>query len=233
MNRANRRAFDQAAGALITAFEQSGPFPGQEVTPPLLTDAVRQCLDICHKVDTTEDPMPLEDVDEIGTHALECLSDLGLWAYQLKLDNERKVIEDLALEMAGWIAQHGGQIGVLEPVVNALARQANATQDQAVLSSLYDQACSIIACAKPGVADPADLSAMQPWLTLHFNSAIIATRTQRPELMNAAYDLLENHLPQHCPAFYEEGLRESQKPVYGTHVREMMQERLAKWTARH
>jgi hypothetical protein len=43
------------------------------------------------------------------------------------------------------------------------------------------------------------MTALQPWLTLHFNCAIIATRTQQPELMNAAFDLLETHLPQHCP----------------------------------
>lgn len=233
MNRAIRRAFDQAAGTLISVFEKSGSFPGQEVTPPLLADAVRQCLDICQRVDAEEDPMPLEDVDEIGTHALECLSDLGLWAYQLQLDNERKMIEDLALDMAGWIAEHGGQIAVLEPVVNALARQANATQDPVALSRLFDQACSIIACAAPGVADATDLAAMQPWLTLHFNCAIIATRTQQPDLMNAAYDLLEEHLPQHCAVFYEEGCRESKKPVYGGHVQEMLQKRLAKWTTRH
>jgi len=233
VNRATRRAFDQAAGALIAAFEQSGPFPGQEVTPPLLADAVRQWFDLCQRVDAAEDPMPLEDIDELGTHALECLSDLGLWAYQLKLDDTRVVIEDLALDAAQWIAQHGGQIAVLEPIVNALARQANATQDPAVLSVLYDLARGIIACAAPSLTGATDMAALQPWLTLHFNCAIIATRTQRPEVMAAAYDLLETHLPQHCAAFYEEGVRESQKAVYGEHVRDMMRERLAKWTIRH
>lgn len=233
MNRATRRAFDQAAGALITAFERSGPFPGQEVTPPLLADAVRQCLELCQRMDETDDAMPLEEVDELGAHALECLSDLGLWAWQLQLDEARASVEDLALDMAQWIVRHGGQITVLEPVVNALARQANAAQDPDVLSALFDRACGVIAYAAPGLAEAVDPADLQPWLTLHFNCAIIATRTQRPELMAAAYDLLETHLPQHCAAFFEEGVRESQKPVYGDAVREMMRERLAKWTAPH
>lgn len=233
MNRTIRRAFDQAALNLNAVFEQAGPFPGQEVTPPLLADAVRQCLDICQRLDATDDPMPLEDVDELGTHVLECLSDLGLWAYQLKLDDARAVIEDLALDMAQWIVQHGGQIEVLEPVVNALARQANATPDPDALSVLFDRACGIIACAAPGLSGTMDMAVLQPWLTLHFNCAIIATRTQQPDLMNAAYDLLESHLPQHCAAFFEEGVRESQKPAYGEPVRQMMRERLAKWTTRH
>ncbi len=232
MNRTTRRAFEQAAVALHTAFEQAGPFPGQEATPLLLADEVRKCLEICQQMDEAEDPVPTEEIDELGTHALECLSDLGLWAYQLKLDDERATIEDVALHMAQWITQHAGRITVLEPVVNALARQANATQDPAVLATLFASARSVVASAAPAFVEMRDPTVLQPWLTLHFNCAITATRTQQPELMNAAFDLLEDHLPRHCAAFYEEGLRESAKQVYSDPVRAMMRERLSKWTPR-
>ena len=231
MNRATRRAFDQAVAALIAEFERVGPFPDQEVTPPLLAEAVRECLETCQQIDAEEDEPPLEEIDELATHALEYLSDLGLWAWQLKLDEARAAIEDLALELAQWIFNHGGQITVLEPVVNALARQANATTDPAALRKLFDRACAIIAQAVHEPSESGDIAALQPWLTLHFNCAIIATRTQQPDLMNAAFDLLETHLPQHCQAFYAEGVRESAKPAYGQQVGEMMRKRLAKWTA--
>lgn len=232
MNRTTRRTFEQAAGILNTAFEQAGPFPDQEATPPLLAEEIRKCLDICQQADAAEDPLPPEDIDELGAHALECLSDLGLWAYQLKQDDARATIENIAFDMAQWIAQHGGQVDVLEPVVNALARQANAAKDPALLATLFDRACSIISCTAPTFDDASDPALLRPWLALHFNTAIIATRTQRPGLMNAAYDLLESRLPRHCAAFYEEGLRESAKPAYGDPVREIMRERLAKWTPR-
>lgn len=232
MNRATRRAFDQAAGALNTAFEQAGPFPDQEATPPLLTEEVGKCLDLCQQLDAAGEVLSPEETDELGTHALECLSDLGLWAYQLKLDEVRATIENTALDMAEWIAQYGGRIGVLEPVVNAIARQANATQEPAALATLFDRASSIISCTAPELDEAGDTAMLQPWLALHFNTAIIATRTQRPGLINAACDLLENRLPRHCTAFYEEALRESAKPVYGDQVRAIMRERLAKWTPR-
>lgn len=231
MNRATRRAFDQAVTQLIAEFDRAGPFPDQEATPPLLAEAVGECLENCRLIDAEENEPPLEEIDELSTHALEYLSDLGLWAWQLKLDDARAAIEDLALELTRWIVKHGGQITVLEPAVNALARQANATEDRAALRKLFEQGCGIIAQAAPDGVESGDLAALQPWLTLHFNCAIIATRTGQPELMNAAYDLLETHLPEHCPAFYAEGVRESGKPAYGPQVGEMMRERLAKWTA--
>lgn len=232
MNRTTRRVFEQAAVALNAAFEQAGPFPDQEATPPLLVDEIRKCLLICQQADAAEEPLPPEEIDELGTHALECLSDLGLWAWQLKLDDARAEIENIALDMAQWIAQHGGQIDVLEPVVNALARQANAAQDSVALAALFDRACSILSCTAPELDDATEGAILQPWLALHFNTAIIATRTQQPALMNAAYDLLESRLPLHCAGFYEEGLRESAKTAYGEQVREIMHERLTKWTPR-
>jgi len=232
VNRTVRRRFDQAAAVLLDAYEKSGPFPGQEVTPALLADAVRQCFDVCRQVDESEEPWPPEDVDELVTHALECLSDLGLWAYQLGLDDARAAVEDLSLDMAQWIIGHGGRIAVLEPVVNALARQANATRDAATLERLFRQACAVIAHAGPA---PAGETApeQQPWLMLHFNCAIIATRSGDPARMNAAFDLLETNLPDHCTAFYNEGLRECRKAAYGEAVRETMRLRHFKWTGGH
>jgi len=233
VNRTVRRRFDQAAAVLLAAHEKSGPFPGQEVTPALLADAVRQCFEICREVDDSEEALPLEEVDELGKHALECLSDLGLWAYQLQLDDTRAAVEDLALEMAEWVIRHGGQIAVLEPVVNALARQANATAEPAALARLFQQACAVIAHTEPGLNGGTEPAQQQPWLMLHFNCAIIATRTQDTVRMNAAFDLLEMNLPDHCTAFYTEGLRECRKPAYGDAVRETMHKRHSKWTGGH
>ena len=230
MNRAARRALDQAAQRLFPAFEQAGPFAGQEATPPLLVDALGQCFEICQQADAAEAALTEEDVNELGTHALECLSDLGLWAYQLKLDDTRADLEDLALDVAQWVTRHGGRISVLEPVVNSLARQANATRDPAVLSDLFERALAVISHVAPGLSG--ETGQQEPWRTLHFNGAIIATRIGVLEQMNAAFDLLEGNLPEYCAAFYQEGLRETLKDSYSAEVRETMRERLAKWTTR-
>lgn len=232
MNRITRRAFDQAASALIEAFEQAGPFPDQEATPPLLAEEVLKCLEICQQIDAADDVLPSGEIDELGTHALECLSDLGLWAWQLKCDDARAAVENIALDLAIWIVGHGGRVTVLEPVVNAITRRANGTQDADALSSIFGAIQDIIARAEPGPVENGESTNLQPWLSLHFNNAIIATRTQRPALMNRAYDLLESRLPGHCAAFYAEGLRESAKPGYGEAVQQIMRERLVKWTHR-
>lgn len=233
MNRDSRRAFTRAAQSVTEAFNRAGPFPEQEVTPPLLIDAVMQCLDIAARSAEPEALAPA-DVDEIGTHALECISDLSLWAYQLGLEAERNVIEDLAFDFARWIARHDGAITTLEPVVNTFARRANSAHDPADLALLFDAAREVLAHIAPQLRNGLEAgNPAQPWRILNFNCAIIATRSQRPELMHAAFDLLEQNLPEECAAFYEEGVRQAAKQVYAQHVRDIMRERFAKWTTRH
>jgi hypothetical protein len=228
-----RQIFEDAARSVTASFQQAGPFPGQEVTPPLLIEAITQCLAIT-AMDRKANTLSLEDVDKIGTHALECVSDLALWAHQLGLATERDTIENLALDFSQWIASNGGAISVLEPVVNALARRANGSHTPESLTALLHLARELVAHTDPRLGnslEPANPD--QPWRILNFNFAIIATRTQKPELMHAAYDLLEQNLPQECAAFYEEGVQQAQKQVYEPHVYEILQQRLAKWTTRH
>lgn len=243
MNRDSRRAFARAAQSVAEAFNRAGPFPDQEVTPPLLIEAITQCMDIAtlgaatatSPVDVPETAaLEPAEVEEIGTHALECISDLSLWAYQLGLEKERDIIEDLAFDFACWIARRDGAISVLEPVVNTLARRANSTRDPAALAQLGNAARGLLEHVAPqlrhgaGATEPA-----APWRILNLNCAIVATRSQQPELMQAAYDLLERNLPHDCTAFYEEGVRQSEKQVYAQHVRDIVRGRFAKWTARH
>lgn len=240
MNRDSRRAFARAAQSVAEAFKRAGPFPDQEVTPPLLIEAITQCMDIAAR-NAAASPadegqttaLEPAEVEEIGTHALECISDLTLWAYQLGLENERDAIEDLAFDFARWIVRHEGAISVLEPVVNTLARRANSAHDSADLVELCAAAREVLEHVAPRLRNHDDAGAEQPWRILNLNCAIIATRSQQPELMQAAYDLLEHHLPHECAAFYGEGVRQAEKRVYGQHVRDIMRERFAKWTTRH
>lgn len=230
MNPDVRRAFAAAADNIDSAFQRAGGFPEQEVTPPLLAEALEQCLNVFAEPQSAS-RIPVDELTELGTHALNCVCDLALWAAHLKLESQRAAVEDLGLEIAHWLVAHDVPIAVLEPVVNALARRANTIREPEQLVPVARLARQLVGGIAGGTrTDPA---AADPWRILNFNYAIIATRTQRPELMDEAYDWLEANLPAECPAFFEEGVRESKKAVYGPQVGEAMRERLAKWTVRH
>jgi hypothetical protein len=230
---AARQAFAQAAAAIQSAFAARGE-RATEVTPALLAAAINQLLAVCDRLDEQPAHGGQQEADALAEQALSCIADLALWAERVGCAAHRHAVEALALEVAQWSLRRSGEIRVLEPIVNALAYRANAAHSPDQLIPLCRLMHDIIDHVAPGIrdnstgADPA-----RPWRVINLNFAIVATRTQAPQLMNAAYDLLEQNLPADCAAFFEEGVRQAGKTIYDDRVRELMRERFAKWTTRH
>jgi hypothetical protein len=78
-----------------------------------------------------------QDVSELGEYALQLFDQTLTWAEKLNLPDVYNALQAYIVTMAQWIAEHGGRIFVLEPVVDACAQSANRTQDPARLLRLY------------------------------------------------------------------------------------------------
>jgi hypothetical protein len=72
----------------------------------------------------------------------------------------------------------------------------------------------------------------RPWRVLHANLAITAIRSEEPALLDAAFDALDNALPDERASFYAEALPLSLAPGIAEAVRERIEERHLRWTAR-
>lgn len=226
----------QAARALLAAYAARGG-ETEAVPPALLIEALEEMMAAFTELDRLHGPndsLPDEDPTVLGEHALACLSDLNVWVDQLGCSAERQWLDDATLAIADWIIRHGGMLRPAEPLVNALASRANRLSERPAISQLFDGMGRIIDHVHPAVRADADLPAPErPWRILLFNYAIVATRTQDPDRMARAYHLLEAWLPEECPVFFEEALRQSQKPVYGEEVRALVREYHQRWTMRH
>ncbi len=229
--------FAQAVEAVQTRFVQSGQGSGGQVSPGQLREAMEQLLSVFAKLDEThgaKGALPYDDPTELGEHGLTIAADLATWAERLGLRGAKMDMEKVAAGIACWVARHDGQLRELEAVVNGFAARANSTLDPAELAALYHCMRDVMAHVSPIVRADADKSNPgRPWRVFNLNLAIVATRTQDATLMHEAYDTLGNHLPEDAPAFFEEGLRQAEKPVYGPMVKALMQEYFARWTTRH
>jgi hypothetical protein len=224
------------AGAIETHYLQHGHAAG-EVSPMQLADALRQLLQVFASLSQThgaQGALPYDDPSELGEHGINLVADLAGWAERLELPRVKFDIEKIAVGVALWVARHNGEIRELETVVNGFAASANSTSDEAGLRQLFHAALAVLAHVAPDIAADVDqTNPGRPWRVLNFNCAIIATRTQDAQLMRDAFDTLSRNLPQDAPAFFEEGLKQSEKPVYGPTVKNLMQEYFARWTVRH
>ena len=152
----------------------------------------------------------------------------------MDLNQAKTDVEKVAVGIALWVVRHEGEIRALDTIVNGFAAQANSTSADDTLRALYSAMHVVLEHCAPSIKQDVDkTNPGRPWRALNFNVAIVATRTQDAQLMHEAFDTLSRNLPEDAPAFFEEGLRQSDKPVYGPIVKSLMQEYFTRWTVRH
>lgn len=233
-----KKIFDAAAQNMLTEFPPLGRQTGEEVVrPDQLVQAVSQFFDVFAKLDAEHGQrgnLPYDNPGELGEHALNCLVDLATWAERLGDTDAKRNFDKASLSVADWVIRHNGEIRTLEPLVNAYAAEANRLRSPEQLSKLFWTMHPLLQHVSPLVRQDLDkYDPMRPWRMLNFNFAIVATRTQNPDLMSQAFDILGSNLPEDAPAFFEEGIKQAQKDVYGAQVKAVMQDYFNRWTVRH
>ena len=176
-------------------------------------------------------PPSVEAVTELGEYALELFDQSLHWANHLNLSVVLDHLQTFTIAMASWIARHGGQLLNLEPVVDALARGANRTQEPSELLAMYEAMGEIIDAVAPVIRqDLEKTNPGRPWRILHLNRAIVATRTHQPDVMDEAFALLTEQFPEDAPDFFSQGMEQMELLNYPPHVREVMDRYYRKWS---
>ncbi len=232
-----KKIFTKASSAVLQAYNSSNTQSGGDATPPQLIVAINQFFIIYEKLGNKQSENSLikkSDISQIGEETINYLIELGTWAERLDFHQEKAMFEEIALTVSQWIIRHQGEIRSLEGIVNVLSVKANRTSDEAILTSLFHVLNDLIEHSSPALKNDTDKSEpSRPWRMLNFNFAIVATRTLDKELMIKAFDTLGRNLPQDCPYFFEEGLKQSEKAIYGPEIKEIMAEYLKKWATLH
>jgi len=228
---------DRFEDELIVAHEDHGA--SDETNPRPLLGAMRDLLDELgrHRPEYGFDTLAEGEVagsgrglSALGDHGIDLLARLASISGKLRSPQLVRAIESLALPLACWTARCGGEIGNLGPVVNGAAAVANSLKDPADLARLYGllrevgQAVSPAVSQESGSADPG-----RPWRVYLLNRAIVATRSHQPRLMEEAYDLIAEHLPNDAPDFFREGMEQMDALEYPPHVRKVVERYHDRW----
>jgi hypothetical protein len=201
---------------------------------PTLAQAFDQLMDVIKRIDAdTRTPREAStaDISEIGEYALRLHENLSAVTERLDLPDHREALASLAINIALWVAQQGGQIDTLEPVVDALAMLANTTADPQQLELLSDVFSQIIEAIPAVISqDIENTNPGRPWRILLLNHSIVATRSYNTGLMEAAFGLLTSRLPEDAANFFSEGMQQMEALDYPAHVREVMEKYHRQWT---
>jgi hypothetical protein len=179
-----------------------------------------------------EGPLPLADADQLAATLLATLAELDQALRNAGEDAVAASVDGIVLGAAFWALRHGLPLDPVEPVANALARQANAAPNRQTLAATFGLMQGVVLSVAPRLeADLERSNPERPWRVLHANLAITAIRTEDPAIMDVAFDALDGALPGERAGFYAEALALALAPGIAPAVRERIEARHLKWTA--
>jgi hypothetical protein len=178
--------------------------------------------------------LPLADADTLAESLLTALAELDQALRNAGEDAIAAGVDGIVLGAAFWALRHGLPVAPVEPVANALARQANAAPNRQALAATFGLMQGVIESVAPRLASDLERSNPErPWRILLLNLAITAIRTEDEAMMDWAFDRLDAGLPGESAGFYAEALARAHSPGVAPPVRERIEARHLKWTASH
>lgn len=226
------RRYNNAVETIFEAYDALATPPADQVTPRQLDAGIRQFLATSSRLERGgQVGADAQEVSTLGDYGITLLTDISAWAHRLDLHDLDAEFDVIALAFADWIVRHGGEIRTIEPVVDALANQANHERDPAGLERLTHLTTRIIRSiatnARIGLGRGVPNGS---WRTLNLNCGIVATRTHNPTLMEHVFEELVRNLPTDAPRFFAEGMQQMEKLNFPLPVRAVMARYFERWT---
>ena len=155
-------------------------------------------------------------------------------AVMSRLDHHLPDLQTVEIGIGYWAMRHELPIGMVEPIVNALAAQSNAAESRQETAAVYAMMQGFISHFSPLLqADLERSNPQRPWRLLNLNFAITAIRTGDESLMRYAFDTLNAHLPYDLPGFYEEAQALASRPGFPLGSRGLIEAEFTRWTQAH
>lgn len=181
-------------------------------------------LDTIERQNQTRVAVDQDEMQSLADHGLGLMNELNDWAVNLHCDEAQKIFTGLCIPVALWCARQHLMLTQLEPVVNALSKLANSTQDTRLLGDISDAVDVIIDGVAHQIKQDLDKSNPgRPWRVLNLNHGIVATRSHDPKRMEAVFEQLLYRLPDDAGEFFHEGMQQMDSIGYPEHVKAVME----------
>lgn len=193
--------------------------------PAEIVTSLQQLRDIVQNSAEQPGKLKASEVTEIGEFTMQLLSDTSQTLQRLNDTDLQQQNGILAVSIALWVGAQGGQINMLEPLVDTLAWLANHLEDEQSLAELSNILGDLMnACSLAITSDLDNTNPGRPWRVLNINRGIVATRSYNTALIRDAYETLIKNLPHDAAGFFTQGLSEMDRVGYPEPVREVVQE---------
>ncbi len=210
----------QNAEALYQVWLDSKEPADSDFNPKILQQAWQELCNVIERIDKTNHQLTQQELNEIANHGIELHLKAISWIERLHAQQLVRPILISLLDFAAWSGRLNCKLDEIEFIINALSEVSNRESEQNTLQELAQISNDIIHAVPENLQNQSGNSNQgNPWRVLLLNNAIIATRSNQDKLIEQAYQLIGEHLPQDAPGFFSEAMRQMEKINYPDNVK--------------
>ena len=188
--------------------------------PEVLKQAYEQLCAVLNRSDAVSAKLSHDNLNEIANHGIQLHMESVHWIEQLQAQSIVPDVMKSLILFSAWAGQQQCELDEMEFIVNILGEYTNYVRSPDELEELAQLSSSIIdACPVSLKQNSADNNPGRPWKILLFNNAIIATRSNKDEFIEPAYQLIGQYLPEDAPEFFSQALEQMDVVGYPDNVR--------------
>jgi hypothetical protein len=232
-----RERFSSLASSVSDVYRERFGGSGGPTEAIALVAIISDFLQLMQNLDSqygADNELPVNDASKAVDEALRCLAELDTWLDRLEKTDQREIVHMAQVGIGYWAMRHRLPFHAAEPIVNALAAQANRAETRQETAAIYALMQGFVQHLAPGLK--ADLERSNPeraWRLLNLNFAITAVRTGDAAMMRYAFDTLNAHLPDESAGFYEEAYALASRPGFPEETRALIEAEHSRWKRTH
>lgn len=218
---------------IVEAIEDFTHAEAVHLTPPdVLIDSIERLLSIlAHIEDENTEFLENQHVNKLANYGLQLFADLTYWAKHLNLSSIHDKLRKISFAFGWWLAQHGVEISLLNPIVDNLAFIVSGLTKPTDVEQAYTAASQIMDAVNLHINIQNDTTTINAWHKLILQRATIAILSQRPLLMEHAFQYLIEFTPEQAPSFFQDNMAQINSEEHSDAMRYVMEKYFQQWGA--
>jgi hypothetical protein len=204
----------------------------KDSNPQTLKQAYNQLCDVIERIEASPANQLLSDeLNEIANNGIELHIESLQWAEHLRAQAIVPELKKSLISLAAWAGRHHCELEQIEVIVNILGEYCNQVREPKELEDIAYLSMDVIASVPKKIKLDRDKNNPgRPWRILLLNNAIIATRSNQDNLIEQAYQLIGQYLPEDATDFFSQALKQMDIVGYPDNVRILVRRYYELWT---
>ncbi len=182
--------------------------------PKNIKEAFEQACLVIEHIGNLDDQLKQDDREDLCNHYIQVFFEIIIWIEKLKITGIERDAKTCIIYYAAWSARIGAKLNDMDKIANIMGEYANHCKEPNELEELALASLCILDAVPKKLQMQNKADDNRPWRIILLNNAIVATRSFREDLIEKAFKLIGDNLPDDAPAFFANAAKQMETKNY-------------------